>query len=292
MLPALLLQAATLDIYQLPLFSERTVVARMNALVDTRTGERVSLEQFAERCREERFVYVGENHDSADAHRWQALLVGALDRAGRNVIVGLEMYQRPMQVHLDKWTLGKYEEAEFLERSDWAGQWGFDFALYRPIVTYCRDRKLRMVALNVPRDWVRTASRQGYDALPQDADLPPELELGNAIHRRVFDAMMEGHPPGAALEGMYRGQVLWDEGMADSALRYLERTVVTPNTVFVVLAGNGHVLYRQGINYRVHRRTGERGVTVVTVGIEGGELTRRVSADVGDYVIGIRPSGG
>jgi aminopeptidase N len=291
-LPALLLQAATLDVYQLPLFSERTVVARMNALVDTRTGERVTLEEFAERCRGERFVYIGENHDSADAHRWQALLIGALDRAGRNVIVGLEMYQRPMQVHLDKWTLGKYDEAEFLERSDWAGQWGFDFALYRPIFTYCRDRKLRMVALNVPRDWVRTASRQGYDALPQDADLPPELELGNAIHRRVFDAMMEGHPPGAALEGMYRGQVLWDEGMADSALRYLERTVVTPNTVFVVLAGNGHVLYRQGINYRVQRRTGERGVTVVTVGIEGGELTRRVSADVGDYVIGIRPGGG
>ncbi|MER3465802.1 MAG: hypothetical protein C4340_00885, partial [Armatimonadota bacterium] len=59
-------------------------------------------------------------------------------------------------------------------------------------------------------------------------------------------------------------------------------------TVLVVLAGNGHVLYRQGINYRIERRTGERGVTVVTVGMEGGALTRRVSADVGDYVIGIR----
>ncbi|MER3465800.1 MAG: hypothetical protein C4340_00875, partial [Armatimonadota bacterium] len=79
MLPALLLQAATVDVYQLSLFSERTVVARMNALIDTRTGERVTLEQFAERCRGEQFVYIGENHDSADAHRWQALLIGALD---------------------------------------------------------------------------------------------------------------------------------------------------------------------------------------------------------------------
>lgn len=288
MLPVLLLQTSTIDVYRLPLLSERTVIARMNALVDTRTGERVALEQFAERCKGERFVYVGENHDSEDAHRWQALLVGALDRGGRSVIVGLEMYQRPMQVHLDKWVLGKYEESEFLKESDWAGQWGFDFALYRPIFSYCRERKIRMVALNVPRDWVRTASRQGYEALSGESGLPPELFLGNGLHRRLFEAMMEGHPPGAALDGMYRGQVLWDEGMADSALRYLERTVVTPNTVFITLAGNGHVLYRQGINYRVERRTGERGVTVVTVPLEGDELAREVSADIGDYVIGIR----
>ncbi|RMG24142.1 MAG: hypothetical protein D6724_06775 [Armatimonadetes bacterium] len=278
------------DVYQLPLFSNRTVEARLNQIVDTRTGRVVTLEEFAERCAGERFVYVGENHDSADAHRWQALVIGALDRAGRNVIVGLEMYQRPMQVHLDKWVLGKYEETEFLERSDWKNQWGFDFSLYRPIFKYCQDHTIRLVALNVPRDWVRIASREGYDALPADAELPPELYLGNEKHRQVFDAMMEGHPPGAALEGMYRGQVLWDEGMADSALRYLERTVVTPNTVFVVLAGNGHVLYRQGINYRVWRRTGDRGITVVTVAMERGSVRRPVSADVGDYVIGIRSS--
>jgi len=277
-----------LDVYQLPLFSSRTVEARLNQIVDTRTGRVVTLEEFAARCEGERFVFVGEEHDSSDAHRWQALLIGALDRAGRNVIVGLEMYQRPMQVHLDKWTLGKYDELEFLQQSDWKNQWGFDFALYRPIFQYCKERKIRMVALNVPRDWVRVASREGYDSLPNDAELPPELFLGNENHRRIFDAMMEGHPPGAALEGMYRGQVLWDEGMADSALRYLGRTVVTPNTAFVVLAGNGHVLYRQGINYRIWRRTGERGITVVTAAVEPGSIRRTVSADVGDYVIGIR----
>ena len=285
--PAVLVQGA--NPYQLPIGSDRMVEARLNTIISTSSGKLAMLENIVEAAKGKRFVFVGETHDNADAHRWQALIIGALLESGRNVIVGLEMYQRPKQPYLDLWVMGRRSEEEFLEESDWEGQWGFDFGLYRPIFKYVQDHRLRLVALNVPRDWVRTASRGGWEALPDEAKAQlPELYMGHSDHRALFDALMAGHPPGASLDGMYTGQVLWDEAMADSALKYLEKTIVTNNTVFVVLAGNGHVMYRCGINYRIKRRTGDDGVTVVTVEIPKGGRRASVSAGLADFVIGTR----
>ena len=62
---------------------------------------------------------------------------------------------------------------------------------------------------------------------------------------------------------IYAAQVLWDEGMADTALKYLDSRHPDRKTVFVVIAGSGHVMYGQGINYRIARRHGGEGITVV-----------------------------
>jgi hypothetical protein len=54
----------------------------------------------------------------------------------------------------------------------------------------------------------------------------------------------------------------------------------SPRTVMVVIAGSGHVMYRQGINWRVKNRTGDAGITVV-MGSE--EKAREVSTGLGDF---------
>lgn len=279
------------DPYLLALTTKRTVSVTRNVAYHAPTGKRAFLEDIVRTARGKRFVYIGEEHTNADSHRWQAWIIRALHEAGRNVIVGVEMYQREKQPVLNLWTLGKLTEEEFLEQSDWKNQWGFDFSLYRPIFEFVKENRLRLVALNIPREWVRIASRDGWEALPSEAkeQLPlPEWE--SPLHRRLFEEMMQGHPPGASLEGMYRGQVLWDEAMADTAIKYLSRTSIGPETVFVVLAGNGHVMYKQGINFRVFRRTGEEGITIVTVPIPDGVRSRKVNEGVADFIIGVRAS--
>jgi uncharacterized iron-regulated protein len=180
--------------------------------------------------------------------------------------------------------MGWWDEATFIERSDWKKQWGFDYALYKPIFDVVKENKLPMVAMNVPRDWVRTVGKSGYDGLTQEQkqELPSNLFLGNTSHKQVFDALMGGHPmTGPQADNIYSAQVLWDEGMADTAIKYLEKRGATPRTVFVVVAGSGHVMYGQGINYRIGRRTGQRGITMVM--IDGAE-PREVSKGLADYV--------
>jgi uncharacterized iron-regulated protein len=254
-------------------------------VVETKSGAAVGLPEIVEAAKGRSYVLVGEEHDNPDAHLWQAKVIEALHNAGRRVIVGYEMIQRPEQFALDLWTLGKLSEPEFLQKAKWETSWGFDFSLYRPIFDATRRHGLRNVALNVPREWVRAVGRGGFEALDDEAKAQvPTLDLTNVNHQKVFNALMGGHPMGSS--NVYAAQVLWDEAMADSAVKYMARTPKTDGTVFVVIAGNGHVMYGQGIGWRIAKRTGAEPLTVVTVSTD---TPVRVSRGAGDFVIAVPP---
>jgi uncharacterized iron-regulated protein len=256
------------DPNRLPIGLPGTIRVAKGEMRNARTGRIATAKDVAVASRNQKFMLVGESHDNLEHHQMQAAIIEALAADGREVIVGFEMFTRPNQDRLNGWTLGWWSEAEFIEKGGWKEQWGMDFALYRPIFDVVKARRLPMLALNVPRDWVRTASRQGYDALPEEAkkQLPP-MDLKQEDHRSVFKALMGGHPLNAQMENVYRGQVLWDEAMADTAIRYLEgrfgSVSGTPSRVVVVIvAGVGHGMYHAGINLRLKNRTGFDTVTM------------------------------
>jgi len=286
--PAAILTAQAVNPLQLPIGRPGTLEVGLGEMRSTITGKLASPDDVAAAADGHRFVYLGESHDRARHHEMQAAIVEALVRRGRTVIVGFEMFTRPVQVELNPWTLGWLSEDEFIERSQWKTQWGFDYGLYRPIFEAVRRNRLPMVALNVPRDWVRAVGRGGPSALtPEQSSQIPPLYLVNSDHRSVFEALMGGHPvSGTQGENIYAAQVLWDEGMADTALKYLDRFPKSASTVFVVIAGSGHVMYGQGINYRIDRRTGERGVTVM---MAEGEGPTRVARGIGEFVYVSQP---
>lgn len=288
MLP-LLAAIAQSDPYLLDIGAPGRVTVQPNQIVNTATSRQATAADVAAAARGLRFVYLGESHNSPDHHQMQSNVIEALVADGRDVVVGFEQFTRPVQDSLNPWTLGWWDEATFIERSDWKTQWGFDYALYRPIFETTKKNRLPMVALNVPRDWVRAVGRGGYSALTPDQrkELPEDLFLGNANHKAVFTGLMGGHPmTGTQGENVYAAQVLWDEGMADTALKYLEKRGVSAKTVFVVIAGAGHVMYGQGINYRVERRTGLKGVTLTMF---DGTEPREVSRGLGDFVYMAKP---
>lgn len=250
------------DPLRLPIGASGEIRVKPGTIVATSNGSEVSVDDVAKAADGHRFVYLGESHTTLAHHEMQAAVIDALTKRGRDVIVGFEMFTRPVQAQLNPWTLGWWTEAEFVERADWKGQWGFDFALYRPIFDVVKRNRLPMVALNVPRDYVRRVGRQGLGALTEEEKSQfPAVDTGNKEHRAVFNALMGGHPPsGNQGENIYSAQVLWDTAMADSALKYLDRYPATSRTVFVIVAGSGHLMYGQGINYRIWKRTGEKGV--------------------------------
>jgi uncharacterized iron-regulated protein len=228
-------------------------------------GVAVSPDDVAKAADKNRFVFLGEQHATPAHQAMQASIIEALVRRGRKVVVGLEMLQRPKQSALDAFIGGKTDEAQFLTDADWKGQWGFDFSFYRPVFDSAKRHKLPMVALNVPRDWVRAVGRGGLSALPAESkgQLPEVIDPNVPDHRKVFESLMGGHPmTGPAAENMLAAQTVWDEGMADSALRFLGPKI-DRKTVFVVLAGSGHVMYGQGINLRLARRGHDSGTSVV-----------------------------
>jgi uncharacterized iron-regulated protein len=191
---------------------------------------------------------------------------------GREVGMGLEMVARPEQHLLDGYAKFELEEEPFLKESRWSERWGWDFAYYRPQLELGRHRGLALVALNAPRLLTRSVARGGLEALTRDQEKKlPELDLADREHRAWFDKTMREHPHGNP-EHMYAAQVLWDETMAESAVRWLSGKM--PGRQLVVLAGTGHCR-ADAIPKRVMRRGPARVLSVRAVTQGSAEDTRK-----------------
>ncbi len=272
----------------LPIRRSDSLAVNVNNWFNLNSGRQSSLDAFVKATDNYNFVFLGESHDDPVHHQIQANVIEGLVKRGRNVIVGFEMFTRPNQENLYAWTLGRESEDEFITNSNWKKEWGFPFPLYRPIFDVIKANRIPMVGLNVPRDWVRAVGKGGLKGLtPEQQSQVPTVLTSNAAHKAVFDGLMGGHPmAGPTGENIYAAQCLWDEGMADTALKYVSKRFGSPeampkNAVFVILAGMGHGLYKQGINWRIMRRTGMDTLTMINV---EGEKTMPVSRGLADFV--------
>ncbi|MHB8796837.1 MAG: ChaN family lipoprotein [Thermoanaerobaculia bacterium] len=237
-----------------PARREKTLAPSLDVVLDARTGAAISPAEVAARLAKARLVFLGESHTNAEFHRVQLQVIRELVRAGRKVLVGLEMYPATEQAALDLWNAGSLSEAEFLEKSDWYRNWGYHWDYYRDIFLFCREAKVTLHAVNVPRELVSDVRKKGFEGLPEEqrALLPPTVDTESADHLRLFkaffdeeDSMHSASMPEAMWQGMFRAQCTWDAAMAWNAAQALQKAN-DPNAVMVVLIGSGHVAYGLG----------------------------------------------
>jgi uncharacterized iron-regulated protein len=221
------------------------------------TGIRVSKAQLLDLVAGSRIIYVGETHDNVCAHQVQLEIIkGLAERFPGKVAVGMEVFQRPYQEAMDRWSRGESSEREFLKQSRWYSNWGMDYGYYGAILEYIRERRIPLLALNASAELVREVRKHGLDGLSKDwQDKLPDMDLLNPHHRRLVRAFYKAHPPTSAksFEAFYQVHVLWDETMAETAANYLA-TGGGSDKRLVVLAGGIHVRYGFGIPRRVFRR--------------------------------------
>jgi len=256
------------------------------AIVDGRTGAAVTDAAFWDAVGAARVVCVGEDHSNPH-HHWAQLEVVDHVSAGppRTWALGMEMVQRPFQAVLDDFAAGRIDAAALRSRTGWEDRWGYDFAMYEPVISLAAKRGGALVALNAARELTKKVVRQGLEALTAEerAGLATDVVLDDVDHRAWFDAIMSGmgeahghsetpapepavpEPPATedvhgampempSAERVYTVQVLWDETMAESAARW----VGAAGKSMVVLAGNGHCH-----DSAIVRRVARRGVTPV-----------------------------
>ncbi len=209
-------------------------------------------------------ICIGEDHDNPHEH-WAELqlLLRLLERArmsGRSVALGLEMVERPEQSVLDRFNSREIDRRELAKQLDWEHSWGFDFALYSPLLGAARAHRAPIIALNAPMDLVSKVAHGGLDALDDNERRElPQLDLQNKRHRRRFDQAMHGHPHVGDFDNMYLAQVLRDETMARTAARWLSGGA--PARQLVIIAGAEHCR-KPAIPARIQSRTDARVVSV------------------------------
>ncbi|WP_242469403.1 ChaN family lipoprotein [Rhabdochromatium marinum] len=226
----------------------------------------VGLNDLVEHLSAQEVIFIGETHDNYADHLNQLAIIKRLHARGRPLLIGLECFQQPFQSVLDAYVAGTISEQEMLRQTEYFERWRFDYRLYRPILRFARAQGLPLIALNVPSELTRKVGDQGLAGLSAEerASLPATLDDADPdpAYRARIQAVFEQHPrgPNSDFEHFLAVQRVWDHGMAQRAV---EALAAHPRSQLVVLAGNGHIEYGQGIPQPVEQRTKRQSVTIL-----------------------------
>ena len=227
-----------------------------------------------------RTVYVGESHDRYEDHLNQLEIIKGLHQQNPNLAIGMEFFQQPFQSVLDQYVVGTISEEDLLKRTEYFERWRFDYRLYQPILRYAREHRIPLVALNLPAELTKKVGAAGIEGLSDEEkrQIPKDLDRTDEVYRERVKMVFEHHPKSAEsdFEHFYEVQLLWDEGMAERAARYLQQN---PGKRLVVLAGVGHLEYGQGIPQRVKRRVPDSSAIVLS------GVSRGVAPSLADYML-------
>lgn len=222
------------------------------------------LEDIIPELLKQRVVFVGESHTNYGHHMSQLEIIRRLHEADPNIAIGMEFFQQPFQEHLDAYAAGELEEKGMLIQTEYYDRWSYDYRLYQPILQYAREHAIPLVALNLPKEITRKVAEQGMEALTEEemAQVPAEMDDSDDVYRERMKGIFEQHPHSNSqdFKRFLQVQLLWDEGMAERAARYLTEN---PDRRMVVLAGIGHLINGHGIPRRVVRRTPVESVIVL-----------------------------
>jgi uncharacterized iron-regulated protein len=279
-------------------------------IVHLPTGTIMNFDQALEMIAAAKVIYIGEMHTNFQAHEAQRRVIEELERRfPGKIAIGMEMFREPQQPALDRWTRGELSELAFLKESKWFDNWGSDFGLYRGILTFARDRKLDVIALNPSKEVQKQFAAAGTGPLPPElAGKVPETDFSDPFQRALLEAIFKGHdagpkPPAAEaddaqaqtvaratartsdkkakmFDSFYRTQVLWEESMASRIVDYL-KSPAGAGKKMVVLAGGFHVRHGLGVPRKALRRAAWPYVIVLPTETEiPQELREELTMDV------------
>jgi uncharacterized iron-regulated protein len=213
------------------------------------TGAPVSAKSFLAVVSRGQVVEVGENHDQPKDHMAQLEALKAMYAThSSRIVVGFEMLDVMLQPVLDDYAAGNITDKEFLAKTDWKHEWGFDFGMYKPIFDFIRAKKLKALALNLPHQVVGDIARLGLDALPaaDKAYLPADMKV--TTNERYINFVKESFD--SSMAGMFKfenylaAMSAWNETMGAGMAAFLN---TNQGYAGLVVAGSGHVIFNAGI---------------------------------------------
>ena len=232
-------------------------------IVSAETGKPVSYEHLINDLNGVQVIYVGERHNNQSHHAIQLGLIKELFKSHPYISVGMEAFDQSYRQVLYLWSDGELSEKEFMEKMHWYANWKFDFELYKNILLFIKDNKIRLFGLNMPFHIPSKIAIGGIESLSDDEKkhLPKEIDTSNADHKAYVEKIFKKHKVRGRekFDNFYMTQCVWEEIMAESISQNLKGNPI------IVLVGNGHIVHKFGIPDRAFRRTGASFKTIFLV---------------------------
>lgn len=116
---------------------------------DAQSGKNLTAAQLASKLQKYDVVFFGEYHDQSEIHQYELELLKAMYKAkGAKLALSMEMFEADNQDKLDKFLAGALSEEDFLTT---ARPWPNYRTDYAPLVNFAKEKKMPVVAANVPR---------------------------------------------------------------------------------------------------------------------------------------------
>lgn len=270
-------------------------------IIDTMTGQPVSVEQLMKSLRQQEVVYFGEEHHNR-FHIDSALsLLNRLSAEGRHPVVAMEMFGWDGQPVLDRYVGGNdLSRQEFLVQVAWPQTWGGPFENYEPLVAYAKSAHLPLAALNPPKSLVRLVARKGLIQARQDAEwtrwrMQEETIVDDPAYReKIIEQLRACHDggPDEMYQTMYEASMVRDEGMARTIVSLVEAMRASSDASagpVVSYTGGGHIQYNLPVPKRVARRLSNqvRQLSIYMTSFEQGrldDLHEMITGKIADYL--------
>lgn len=219
-----------------------------------------------DKIRPGQILIVSELHDSEPHHENQKNILKELIRHGQRFSVGMEFFNYPQQELVSQFVYENISEEDFLREIKWGNDLPFDF--YRFQVRIPKYVGGKTLALNMPRSITSKVAKVGLEGLSEAerALLPPNFEVGKASYFERFAETMKGHVPDGVISKYFVSHSLWDDTMAWRAADFIKKN---PAQVLVIIVGDFHVAYQDGLIARLKARGVDDVLSISQVDSEG-----------------------
>ncbi|HYA43237.1 MAG TPA: ChaN family lipoprotein [Syntrophobacteraceae bacterium] len=261
------------------------VKLQVGAVIETATGDVISMDELIGKISKASVVYVGETHTSTEDHKIQLEVLQKLSEAGRCVELGMEMFPATAQPILDRYINGQISEESFLKEVGWKEGWGFPYALYRGLIDWQKQKHMPVLGLNAPNKIVSEIARGGLESLsPEErSQVARQFHLDDPANRERIRKAYSEHEKGKIkdFKSFFEAQLAWEETMAQTIVERLKQAA--PGCVIVVAIGKGHINDRLGVPYLARLRKPHEYTSLAPVPIDYPLST--VDPNLADYVV-------
>lgn len=196
---------------------------------DAQNGKNLTAAQLASKLQKYDVVFFGEYHDQSEIHQYELELLEAMYKAkGAKLALSMEMFEVDNQSKLNNFLADTMSEENFLAASRPWPNYGTDYA---PLVNFAKEKKMPVIAANVPRFLAahvakNNALTEGVEAQYQQW-LPKHTYAPEGAYKDKFYAQMSS--PAAPMKmspqrlaAVYAAQCLKDDKMAESIAAFAD----------------------------------------------------------------------
>lgn len=252
---------------------------------DAQSGKNLTAAQLASKLQKYDVVFFGEYHDQSEIHQYELELLKAMYKAkGAKLALSMEMFEADNQSKLNNFLADTLSEENFLAASRPWPNYRTDYA---PLVNFAKEKKMPVIAANVPRFLAahvakNNASTEGVEAQYQQW-LPKHTYAPEGAYKDKFYAQMSSPAapmkmPPQRLAAVYAAQCLKDDKMAESIAAFAD---AHQNMQILHINGCFHSDAHLGTTQKLEALRPELKVAVIT------PLERKQKSEkpAGDFVV-------